>query len=85
MKTETSRSLDYLTKVPHKNWKEPIFEGYNLFQQELICICDMIKRNESDVGNTDFELQAKTGDKCLWFILFLITNDWSYLNNQMSD
>ena len=34
-------------------------------------ICDMIKRNESDVGNIDFELQAKRGDKFLCFTLFL--------------
>ena len=31
----------------------------------------MIKGNESDVGNTDFELQAKRGDKFLCFILLL--------------
>ena len=31
-------------------------------------ICDMIKRN--DVANTDFELQAKIGGKCLCFILY---------------
>ena len=34
-------------------------------------ICDMIKGNESDVGNIDFELQAKRDDKflclhCCW-------------------
>ena len=33
--------------------------------------CDMIKGNESDVGNTDFELQAKRGDKFLCFTLLL--------------
>ena len=26
-------------------------------------ICDMIKRSKSDVGNIDFELQAKRGDQ----------------------
>ena len=26
-------------------------------------VCDMIKGNESDVANIDFELQAKRGDK----------------------
>ena len=40
----------------------------------IICaishICDMIKGNESDVGNTDFELQAERGDKFLCFTLF---------------
>ena len=33
--------------------------------------CDMITRNESDVGNIDFELQAKKGDKFSCFIVFL--------------
>ena len=32
-------------------------------------ICDMIKGNESDVRNINFELQAKRGDK--FFTLFL--------------
>ena len=30
----------------------------------------MIKGNESDVGNIDFELLAKIGDKCICFISF---------------
>ena len=30
----------------------------------------MIKGNESDVGNIDFELQAKSGDEFLCFTLF---------------
>ena len=33
-------------------------------------ICDMIKGNESDVGNIDFELQVKKDDKFLCFTLF---------------
>ena len=48
-------------------------------------ICDMIKGNESDVGNIDFELQAKRGDKFLCFTLFLKLKNCSYLRNQMSD
>ena len=32
--------------------------------------CNMIKRNESDVGNIDFEIEAKIGDNCLCFMLF---------------
>ena len=31
----------------------------------------MIKRNESDVRNIDFELQPQIGDKFLSFTLFL--------------
>ena len=41
----------------------------------LIHICDMIKRNESDVGHIVFEILAKTVFKFLCFILFLaLTN-----------
>ena len=41
----------------------------------LIIICDMIKRNESDVGHIVFEILAKTVFKFLGFILFLaLTN-----------
>ena len=52
-------------------------------QQKVIC--DMIKGNESDVGDIDFELQAKRGDKFLYFALFLNLKNCSYLRNQMSD
>ena len=46
----------------------------------------MIKGNESDVGNIDFELQAYyRGDKFLCFSLFLNFKECSYLRNQMSD
>ena len=36
-----------------------------------VLICDMSKENESDVRNTDFELQVKRRDELLCFILFL--------------
>ena len=45
----------------------------------------MIKGNESDVGNIDFELQAKRGGKFLCFTLFLKLKNCSYLQNHMSD
>ena len=51
----------------------------------IVCICDMIKGNESDVGNIDFELQDKNGDKLLCFTLFLKLNNCSHLCNQMFD
>ena len=51
----------------------------------LIGIGDMIKGNESDVGNIDFELQANRGDKFLCFTLFFNLKNGSYLCNQMSD
>ena len=38
--------------------------------QSLADICDMIKRNKSDVGDVDFEILAKTVLKFLCFILF---------------
>ena len=48
-------------------------------------ICDMIKGNELDVGNIDFELQGKRGGKFLCFTLFLNLKDCSYLCNYMSN
>ena len=40
-------------------------------------ICDMIKRNESDVGNIGFEILAKTVFQFLCFILFLALTNYS--------
>ena len=45
----------------------------------------MIEGNESDVGDIDFELQAKRGDKFLCFTMFWNLKNFSYLRNQMSD
>ena len=61
----------------------------------------MIKGNEWDVENIDFELQTigdkcwddqytnivgiLVSDKCLYIILFRTSENWSYLCNQMSD
>ena len=42
---------------------------YNAYNDFLIC--DMIKRNESDVGDVVFEILAKTVFKFLCFILLL--------------
>ena len=49
----------------HIKYKQPWF--YSLYTEY---ICDMIKGNESDVGNNDFELQAERGDKFLFYIVF---------------
>ena len=40
-------------------------------------ICDMIKRNESDVGDIDFEILAKTVFKFFCFTLFLASTNCS--------
>ena len=45
----------------------------------------MIKGNESDVENIDFDLQAWRGDKFLCFTLFWTSKNCSYLYNQMFD
>ena len=47
------------------------FQFYIKLISFLFHICDMIKRNESDVGNVVFEILAKTVFKFLCFILFL--------------
>ena len=44
---------------------------YVLCFKKVLIICDMIKGNESDVGNIDFKLQAKRGEKFLCFTLIV--------------
>ena len=62
------------------NFSRPHWSGINsknqhwwdiLYWLQLFIICDMIKRNESDVGYVVFEILAKTVFKFLCFILFL--------------
>ena len=56
------------------------------YQRDYVMhICDMIKRNESDVGNIDFKILAKTVFKFLRFKLFLVLTNSSYLCNQLSN
>ena len=50
------------------------------FRQRSSHICDMIKGNESNVGNIDLELKAKKGDKFLCFTLFLDLENCSYIS-----
>ena len=72
-----------------KTNKLPLFgDRYGLVQliKKMVAalrmaICDMIKGNESDVENIDFELQAKRGDKFLCFTLFLSLKNCSHLCN----
>ena len=47
--------------------KDNTFFVYNINKED---ICDMIKRNESDVGDVVFEILSKTVFKFLCFILF---------------
>ena len=47
--------------------------------------CDMIQRNESDVGHIVFEILAKTVFKFLCSILFLALSNLSQLCNQISN
>ena len=63
------------------NWKTYDIEPFISFKSLIIPIkikvkqfkhiCDIIKRNESDVGDVVFELLAKTVFKFLCYILFL--------------
>ena len=53
-----------------KNIKKPQFY-ISIVRGNIRAICDMIKRNESDVGDVVFEILAKTVFKFLCFMLFL--------------
>ena len=62
-----------------------VFLLVSVKHHHLLIICDIIKGNESDVGNIDFELQAERGDKFFCFTLFGNSENFPYLFNQMSD
>ena len=62
-----------------------VIENSKVHLKSMQIICDMIKGNESDVGNIDFELQAKRGDIFVYFMLFLNLKNCSYRCNHMSD
>ena len=53
--------------VIHQGELKPL-ERWKIILADFCCcnfpyMCDMIKGNESDVGNIDFELQTYRGDK----------------------
>ena len=58
-----------LSPVFVQNLSSSTFENFGLKLDFIIC--DMIKRNESDVWDVVFEILAKTVFKFLCFILFL--------------
>ena len=54
-----------------------------ILQVNLNFVCDLIKGNELDVGNIDFELQDEIGDNVLPCLI--ISNNCSYFCNKISD
>ena len=58
----SGRMRRHINKIP---------QNVNIVLLNLMNICDMIKRKESDVGDVVFEILAKTVFKFLCFILFL--------------
>ena len=43
--------------------------------------CDVIKQNQSEVGNIDFTIQPNKAENFFCFLLFLASFNWSYLWN----
>ena len=52
---------------------------------EMINICDVIKQNQSEVGNIDFKIQPNKADNVFCFLLFLASFNCSYLWNQLTN
>ena len=48
-------------------------------------ICEVIKRNESYVGNIDFEIHPNIGQNSFCILLFSAGQKFLYLWNQKSD
>ena len=47
--------------------------------------CDVIKQNQSEVGNIDFKIEPNKAENVLCFLLFLASFNCSYLRNQLSN
>ena len=48
-------------------------------------ICDVIKQNQSEVGNIDFKIEANKAENVFCFLLFLASFNCSYLWNQLTN
>ena len=64
------------TPPPHPQMFPAMFMNRNMWHDQ---------GNESDVGNTDFELQAKRGDNSCFTLFLNFTQNCSHLYNQMSN
>ena len=47
-------------------------------------ICDVIKQNQSQVGNIDFQIEPNKAENVFCFLLFLGSFICSYLWNQLT-
>ena len=48
-------------------------------------ICDVIKQNQSEVGNIDFKKEPNKAENVFCFLLFLASFNCSYLWNQLTN
>ena len=48
-------------------------------------ICDVIKQNQSENGNIDFEIEPNKAENVFCFLLFLAFFNCSYLWNQLTN
>ena len=58
-----------------------LFMGMNSFKH----ICDVIKQNQSEVGNIDFKIEPNKAENVFCFLLFLASLNCSYLRNQLTN
>ena len=47
--------------------------------------CDVIKQNQSEVGNIDFKIEPNKAENIFCFLLFLASFNCSYLWNQLTN
>ena len=51
----------------------------------LCSICDVIKQNQSEVGNVDFKIEPNKAENVFCFLLFLASFICSYLWNRLTN
>ena len=62
-----------------------VFVHNNAHKYNLEVICDVIKQNQSELGNIDFEIEPNKAENVFCFLLFLASVNCSYLWNQLTD
>ena len=75
------------------NVKQVNFAGILFGELEIICVfagtyfhkCDVIKQNQSEVGNIDFKIEPNKAENVFCFLSFVASFNCSYLCNQLTN
>ena len=83
LKLETLNN--YLFKKLNEKKPSGYFNFIDIKTLFYYIICDVIKQNQSEVGNIDFKIEPNIAENIFCFLLFLASFNCSYLWNQLTN